>query len=108
MNTAHEHGNVCTLASAIGVELIENDEVEPLGIADDRLVEVVLPGHQQLEHHEVGQDDVGLGVADPLPLLVTLLTRVAGEGRAPRLLQACLVHEFLELAIWLLASAFMG
>src|SRR6202047_2977867 len=55
------HGHECMV---VAPSLIKKDEVEALRILDDGLVELVLPGHQQFEHHEIRQQDVGLAFAD--------------------------------------------
>jgi hypothetical protein len=46
------------------VQFVENDEIEPLAIFDYLLIEAALPRHQELEHHEVRQQDVGRVAAD--------------------------------------------
>jgi hypothetical protein len=58
-HAAHEEGDVGALAPAVGVQLVEHEEAQPRAVADHLAIELVLPGHQQLEHHEVGEQDVG-------------------------------------------------
>ena len=65
-------------------------------------VELALPGHQELEHHKIGQQDVGLGLADADPFVFAFLPGVPCEGRPQVFPQAGLVEElgqFLPLAI---------
>jgi hypothetical protein len=76
----HQHRHVCSLATAIGVQLFENDEVETLRIFDDGLVEIVLPGHQQFKHHEIRQQDVGLGLPYPFTLVLVFLAALSQKS----------------------------
>ena len=96
-HAAHQHGDVGALPAAVGVKLVEHEEIEALGIGDDGPVERVLPRHQQLEHHEVGEQDVGLAARMRSRSSWRLLARVAGEGRPRCLWQAGLLDEFVEL-----------
>ncbi|HRI06173.1 MAG TPA: hypothetical protein PKW35_00080 [Nannocystaceae bacterium] len=82
------------------MQLIEHQEAQALAVADHLAIELVLPGHQQLEHHEVGQQDVGRVVGDASALLAVLLTRVTLErdGLVALDVRYELV-EFLELAV---------
>jgi hypothetical protein len=65
------------------MELVEYDEVEALRVGNHRAVKGALPCRLQFEHHEIGEKDVGLGVADPLALLLAFLAGVAREvGRS--------------------------
>ena len=59
---------VGTLPAAIRVQLVEDKKPKPFAIADNRPIDVVLACHQQLEHHEVRQKNVGRVVGDTLPL----------------------------------------
>lgn len=81
LEPSDQHCHVGTLPTAIGVQLVQNDEVQIICISDDCLVQRVLPRHQQLEHHEVRQQDVRLRFADPPTLGFALLPGVAREGR---------------------------
>ncbi len=76
-----QHRHVRPLAAAIGMQLVENDEIETLGILDDGPVERVLPRHQELEHHEIRQQDIGLRLPDALAFLLAFLPGVARKGR---------------------------
>src|SRR5262249_34886630 len=96
-HTAHQHRYVGALPTAISVKLIEDDEIQPLGITDHRAIELVLTRHQKLEHHEVGQQNVGLGLADALPFLLAFLPGITSERRPQSLRQLGLIKELLEL-----------
>ena len=50
-------------------------------IGDDRAVELVLPRHQQFEHHEIGEQNVGLRLADALAFFLAFLAGVARKCR---------------------------
>ena len=80
--TAHQHGDVGALASAIGMQLVEHHEAQTGAVLDDLLVKLRLPGHQQLEHHEIRQQDVRRIVLDLLALLRALLAGVPGKGHS--------------------------
>ena len=73
-----------------------------MGIGYDCAVQFILPSHQQLEHHEVGEQDVGLRGANSLAFFGTLLARVTGKGRFQMIWQSGLLDElvnFLALAV---------
>jgi hypothetical protein len=75
-----QKGDIGTLTPAIGVQLIQNQELETFHILDDLPVEFVLPCHEQFEHYEVGQDDVGRGIGSSPALLILVLTGVSRKG----------------------------
>ena len=78
-DASDEHGDVGPLPPAVGVELVEDQEPESLGVFADRLVGLVEPRHDQLEHDVVGQQYVGRVLRDPIALLPGLLPGVASE-----------------------------
>jgi hypothetical protein len=78
------------------MQLVENDELEPLGILDHSLVELALSRHQELEHHEIGRQDVGLGLHDLHAFVLVFLSGVPCEGRPQVFRQAGLVEKFVE------------
>ena len=100
--TAHEDRHIGALAPAIGMQLVEHDELEPAGIVDDLGIKRVLPCQKQLGHHEVREQDIGWIVGNPLALLLALLARVAPHHRLQLFRQAGLGDElldFLDLAV---------
>ena len=94
-DTADEQRHVRALATAVCVEFVENEEPKALAVADDTSVDVFLPRHEQLEHHEVGEEDVRGLVCNPAPLVSVFLSRVAGERAPP--VSRHLVDELVEL-----------
>jgi hypothetical protein len=104
----HQHRHVRPLAAAIGMQLVKKDEVEALRILDDGLVELVLPGHQQFEHHEIRQQDVGLGFADAHAFVMVFLAGVPREGRSQVFGKPDWSRNLWSSSRWLLASAFIG
>jgi hypothetical protein len=52
----HQHRHVGTLASPVGVEFVEHQEVQVLGGGDER--SLLRPGEDQLEHDIIRQEDV--------------------------------------------------
>jgi len=68
-----------TLPTTVGVQLVEHQEFETLAVLDHLSVEWLLPGEQKLQHHEIGQQDIGGRFGDSFAGLVGLLTVIAGE-----------------------------
>jgi hypothetical protein len=64
-------------------------------VRDDGPIKSVLARHQEFEHHEVGQQDIGLCLSDPLTFIGAFLACVARKGRAQLIRQLGLVNEFL-------------
>ena len=64
------------------MKFVENEEFQIFAVANDLLVEIVLPRQQQFEHHEVRKQDVRRVVGDPLPQLLTFLAGVTLIGNA--------------------------
>ena len=104
---ADQQRDVRALATAVGVQLVEDQEREPLGRPHQRAV--LAAGEQQLEHHVVGEQDVRRVAADRLALLALLLARVAGEPhrRAGRRGSPAR-GTCRSSSSWLLARAFIG
>jgi hypothetical protein len=102
----HEQRDVGALSPAVGVELVEHEEAQARAVADDLAVDLVLPRHEQLEHHEVGEQDVWRVVGDALAQLVALLPGVARESH--RASARAVGRYFASSSNWLLASAFIG
>jgi hypothetical protein len=46
------------LSTAVGVQFVEDDELESICIRDHLSISLALASHQQLKHHEVGEQDV--------------------------------------------------
>src|SRR6266508_3988221 len=83
--------------SAIAVQLIQHEEAQPTG-GLDQVPALPRPQEHQLEHHVVGEDDVGRRAEDPLALLVGLLTGVPGEGHRRVPFGKTVLEELLQLA----------
>ena len=92
---AHQQRHVRTLAAAVRVQFVQNQEAQARAVADDPAVDLLLPRHEELEHHEVGEEDVRRVVRDPSPLVRILLPRVAGERDRP--VSGRLLDELAEL-----------
>ena len=60
------------------MQLIQHQKLQPPGGLDNGSIQLVLPRHQQFEHHEVGQDDIGRVLADAFALVLIFLTRITG------------------------------
>ena len=94
-DTAHQQRHVGTLAATVCVELVQDEEPKASAVADDPAVDLLLPRHEELEHHEVGEEDVRRLVGNPLPLVLVLLSGVAGERDRP--VSRHLADELVEL-----------
>jgi hypothetical protein len=81
---ANEQGYVGTLAPPVSVQLVEDEETQPHAVFHDAPVQIILPGHEQFEHHEVGQEDIRRVVRNAVSLLGVLLARVSGECHRTR------------------------
>ena len=99
-NPAHQQGHVGTLAATVGMELIKHQKTQTLRIRDHLLVDGVLPCQQQLQHHEVGQQDIGRVGFHDLALFRAFLSREAAKGHSPGA-RVCAQEllEFFELAV---------
>lgn len=97
---ADQHGHVRPLPPAVGVQFVEHQELEPPGRLDQ--LAVAGPGQDQLQHHVVGEQDVGRLCQDRLPLVRPLLAGVPGErdgAAAVGVPEAEELAEFAELAV---------
>ena len=79
-DSAHQECDVGTLSPSIGVQLVKHQELQSLGVADDFLIEWILPGQDVLEHHIVGEQDVGGIILDLLPLFIAFLTCISRKS----------------------------
>ena len=62
------------------MQLVKHQELQSLGVADDFLIEWILPGQDVLEHHIVGEQDVGRIILDLLPFFITFLARITRKS----------------------------
>ena len=74
---ADEQRHVRALAAPVGVQLVQDQELQAPGRLDQ--APVPGPGQDELEHHVVGQQDVGRVRDDPRPVLRRLLAGVPVE-----------------------------
>jgi len=94
-NAADEEGDIRALAPAVRVELVEDEEPQAGAVPDDLAVDLLLTGHQELEHHEVREEDVRRVLGDLPTRIVVLLSRVAPDGDRP--LAGRVPDELLDL-----------
>jgi len=59
------------------MKLVEHEELEPLTVRHYLPIQLILPRHEQFQHHEVREEDVGRILANALALFGRFLTRVA-------------------------------
>jgi hypothetical protein len=67
-NPPNKHRYVGALSASIGVKFIEDDEIEIVSITHNGLIESILPGHEQLQHHEIGEKNIGTELLDSFSL----------------------------------------
>ncbi len=95
-------------ASAVGVQFVQNYELEAGCICDYLRVKIVLPRQQQLGHHVVGQENIWRAGGNSLTLFSAFLTCVTLHHRPEVVGQTRTSDElvnFLQLAI---SRAFIG
>jgi hypothetical protein len=61
-------GYVGALSASICVKFIEDDEIEIVSITRNGLIESILPDHKQLQHHEIGEKNIGTELLDSFSL----------------------------------------
>ena len=93
----HQHGDIGSLAAPIGMQFIQHQELKVPGGLDEMLT-LPWPGENQLEHHIVGQQDIGWVVQDLVPGLFVLLACVPGEPDGRLALGEAWAEEFLHLS----------
>ncbi len=96
-HAADQERHVRALPASVGVQLVEDQELQPLGHAD-QAGPVVRPGQHQLQHHVVGQQDVRRILAQLATVLVGLLAGVTGEGDRLTALTETVSQVLLQLA----------
>ena len=99
--TAHQQGYVGALASPVGVQLIQHQEFQTLAMLDHPPIHVLIAGQNQLQHHEVGQQDVGRVVGYLVALSLAFLARVARYGKGGLALWITMQElvQLLQLAV---------
>jgi hypothetical protein len=78
-DAADEQRNVGALATAVCVQLIEHEERQAFAVPDHVTIDFILTRHQVLEHHEVGEQDVGRSSTYRAALISGLLARVSSK-----------------------------
>ena len=96
LDAPHKQRDVGSLAPAVGVELVEHEKTEVVGLADELLL--VDAREEELEHDVVGQEDVGRAGDDLLALLGRLLPGVDGEGHGGLAIGVAVAEELPQLA----------
>jgi hypothetical protein len=97
-DTPDEHSNIRALAAPVGMEFVEYEEAKILvdRISDWSLLD---PRQQELEHHVVGQQDMGRVFPHALSRLLPFLTRVLTEGDRETPARAFLVVFLIGLEL---------
>ncbi len=91
---AHEERNIGALSPAIGMQLVEHEELKLPGLREKR--PLLRPGQHELQHHIVRQQDVGRMLADSTLLCLALLAGVAGEAHRAGIAAAEVLGETRE------------
>ena len=95
-NAAHEHGDIRALSSAIGMQLVQYQELEILGGLDDFMI-LMVARENQIEHHIVREQDVRRIGLDCGTLGRAFLSRIALDRHQGRTVEK--LADFLELAV---------
>ena len=100
-DTAHEHGDIRTLPAAVRVEFVQHQELQPATVVDHAAVDVFEAREDQLQHHEVGEQNVRRVVGDCLALVAALLAGVAldAEGLLPCRIAVQELVQLFQLAV---------
>lgn len=94
--SADQHRNVRTLPTAIGVQLVQHEELQAGGRSDQALP-LVRPGQQEFEHDVVREENVRRIREDVLAVSVAVLPGVAAERHRLSTCRIAPLEEFLEL-----------
>ena len=92
----HEQGDICALPSAIGMELIQHQELQTTTMFDHAPVDFLITRKDELQHHEVGQQDVWRVCCNKRTLGLTFLAGVASD-RERLLIRGIADQELVEL-----------
>ena len=100
-DASHQQGDIGALATPVGVQFVEHQERQTAAVIDDAAIDVFEARENQLQHHEVGEQNVGRVVGDGPAFLAALLAGIAldGERRLPDGVAMQELVEFLELAV---------
>lgn len=83
------------------MKFVENEKLQSAAVIDHAAVDVLVSREDQLQHHEVSQQNVGRVVGDCLALIPTLLAGVALDCERLLALGVAMQEfvQFLDLAI---------
>ena len=96
LHPPHQQCDIGTLPAAVGVQLVQHQEAQPLCSFNQAML--LGTGQDQLQHHIVGEQDVGR-VLDDLGLLgIVLLPGVGGEAHRLPAGRVAVAQELLQLA----------
>lgn len=76
-DASYKQRDVRALPSTVRVELIQDEEPQSSAVSHDASINFVLTGHQELKHHEVGEQDVGRVLGNPTSRLGIILIGVS-------------------------------
>ena len=94
---ANEHRDIGALAPAIGMQLVEDEELEAPG--GSHQLAVLTSREQKLQHHVVGEKDVGRVGPDGLAGVAPLLPGIAVEANPALAFRVAPVDELPELLV---------
>lgn len=76
LDPPHQHRHVGPLSAAVRMQFVEDEKLKSNRILNYCSIELILPRHKQFEHHEVGQEYIGLNRGNRFTFGFGLLTRV--------------------------------
>ena len=80
------------------MQLIQHQEFQALRVPDHSLVKTVLARHEQFEHHEIGEQYVGLSLGNLPPFCVVFLAGISCDGRTKILVNSRVIDVFFDLS----------
>ena len=81
------------------MQFIQHDKLQTAAVFNDLPVQAVLPRHEQFEHHEIREQDVGRVVPDTFPFLVGFLPGIPRERWGMRVFCAEIAPQLFCLAV---------
>ncbi len=97
----YQHGHIRPLAAPIGMQLIKDKVLQITAMLHDPPVNGFIAGKDELEHHEVGQQNIRGVLGDVFSEILFLLPRIPGNGKGLFLVREPMEKfvEFLYLTV---------
>ena len=103
---ANQHRNVGSLTSAVRVQFVKHEELQPLRLINE--LSFLDTCEDQLQHHIVGQQDVRRILSDPISRLLVLLPRIAVIADQGFVISETTFQKFVELFLLAVGQCIHG